>query len=391
MDVLLLVRTRCRQPVALLALLPLLALTFGPVVASAAPESVPFDSDRWSLQGEEHRLETYLGRPALYLDNARAILDDVDFREGVIEFDVAFTADRGFSGVMFHRQGDGDFEQFYLRPHNSGKPDACQYQPVFGGRTAWQILYGPGFGATLTHRYDEWQHVRLVISGGQADVYVNSEEPVLFIDDLMRRAPGGGLGLLSSFAPAHFSAFRYEETAALPLEGEGVNREPLAEGAIRTWRVSSAFEEERLTEVTDLAKLDPSSLSWADLSVEVNGVANLARTLPTGGNTVLASVTITSEREQTVLLDFGFSDRVHAFVNGRLVFVGNDSYRTRDHRFLGTVGLFDTLALELNPGANDVTFAISEDFGGFAIAGRLRNRSGVRISSPIPPPRGADR
>lgn len=348
-----------------------------------AAEEVPPDSQRWALDGQVARVETHLGRPALYLNNARAVLADANFTEGVIEFDLAFGTARGFSGVRFHHRGPGEYEEFYLRPHQTGQVDACQYQPVFAGYTAWQILHGPGYGAALDHTFDAWQHVRIVVSGGQAEVYVDSDEPVLFVDDLMRRSPGGGLALMSSFAPAHFSNFRFERAAGLPLRGTPVERAPLAPGTVTSWQVSSAFSEARLGDATDLFALEPELLDWTELEVEVHGVANLARTLSAGaGDTVLARVTLVADDHATALFDFGFSDRVRVFANGRLVFLADDGYRTRDYRYLGTVGLFDTLVLPLEPGPNDLTFAVSESFGGFAIAGRLRPTPGVSVAAP---------
>ena len=45
-----------------------------------AAQTVPFDSDRWSFAGAEHRVEEHLGRPALFLQNAKAVLEGVDMR-----------------------------------------------------------------------------------------------------------------------------------------------------------------------------------------------------------------------------------------------------------------------------------------------------------------------
>jgi len=37
---------------------------------------------------------------------------------------------------------DAWFEHFYIRPHQSGNPDANQYTPVFNGVSAWQLYHG---------------------------------------------------------------------------------------------------------------------------------------------------------------------------------------------------------------------------------------------------------
>jgi hypothetical protein len=54
-----------------------------------------------------------------------------------------------------------------------------------------------------------------------------------------------------------------------------------------------------------------------------------------------------------------------------LLFRGDDSYRTRDYRFLGSIGWFDTVYLPLDEGENELLIAVSEDFGGWGVQARL--------------------
>jgi hypothetical protein len=64
-------------------------------------------------------------------------------------------------------------------------------------------------------------------------------------------------------------------------------------------------------------------------------------------NTVFASLVIESDQDQLKPLTLGFSDRATVFCNGRAVFRGDETYRTRDFRCLGTIGFFDTVYLPL--------------------------------------------
>lgn len=64
--------------------------------------------------------------------------------------------------------------------------------------------------------------------------------------------------------------------------------------------------------------------------------------------------------------------------NGTLIYRGNNGYQSRDYRYLGTIGLFDTLALKLKGGDNELWIAVSEDFGGWGIMGRITDFEGVR-------------
>jgi hypothetical protein len=77
------------------------------------------------------------------------VLPDVDMKNALVEFDVAVTPERGFAGLMFRYQDAGSFENFYIRPHQSGNPDANQYQPATNGSASWQLYHGDGYSVVL--------------------------------------------------------------------------------------------------------------------------------------------------------------------------------------------------------------------------------------------------
>ena len=112
--------------------------------------------------------------------------------------------------------------------------------------------------------------------------------------------------------------------------------------------------------------------SWTELAAEPSGRTDLARVngVRDGRNTVLARTTLDAEREEVRVLELGFSDRAVVFLNGRALYRGDDTYRSRDYRFLGSIGYYDTLFLPLVAGANDLVVAVSEDFGGWGIQAR---------------------
>src|SRR5262245_44458555 len=93
----------------------------------ANAQVIPFTPDHWTMDGKESRFEDYRGRKALFLKDARATLKDVTMLDGAIEFDIAFPMELGFSGVQFRMADGRNYEEFYLRQHLSGKPDANQY------------------------------------------------------------------------------------------------------------------------------------------------------------------------------------------------------------------------------------------------------------------------
>jgi hypothetical protein len=71
-------------------------------------------------------------------------------------------------------------------------------------------------------------------------------------------------------------------------------------------------------------------------------------------------------------LVFAYSDRVHVFVNGRLLFAGDSGFQSRDPSFLGVAALGpDAIYVDLRPGPNEIVLAVSEKFGGWGFAARL--------------------
>src|SRR5215213_7257469 len=141
------------------------------------------DSPRWSLQGQARTAE-FQGRKSLLLDGAQAVVNDFEMRDGIIDVDVATSANRGFFGFEF-RIDSVNGEEVYLRPHRSGQPDAMQYTPVLNTGRNWQLYNGPGFTGAADIPKAAWFHLRLVVAGAQAKLYVKDmETPALVMDDL---------------------------------------------------------------------------------------------------------------------------------------------------------------------------------------------------------------
>ncbi len=341
----------------------------------------PFDSDRWRFNATEARVEQYLGRQSLALKGGIATLADARFTDGWIEFDVALDGERGFAGGVWRVQDPRNYEEFYLRPHQSGNPDATQYTPVFNGIAGWQLYHGERYAVPATYRFDEWIRVKILFSGAHAEMYIGDmEKPLLFVDDLKRSVEPGAVGVSAlNFAPAHFSSFSFLGTDSPPIQGRPGTPEPVPQGVIPSWWVSEVFAERTLEGRTSLGREDVAARSWTRLETERSGLANLARVqgINLRKNTVLARKVILSDREQTKKLDFGFSDRVRVYLNGRLLFRGDDTYRSRDYRFLGSIGYFDALYLPLQEGGNELVMAVSEELGGWGVQAKLEDLDGI--------------
>lgn len=339
--------------------------------------AIPFDSGRWDIDAEESRFENYLGEDAVRIKGGFVTVRDLAIQDAMVEFDMAVSSERGFAGVIFRVQDSENYEHFYLRPHLSGETDATQYTPVINGVSGWQLYSGEGFGSPVDFRYDGWMHVKIVYAGDRAEVFVDSDEPVLKIGRLKRVAASGGVGLgAADFSPAYFSNF---SVSPLPKEYRfsPIDRTAPAPDAdvVTAWQVSAGMPAEAVHAFL------AGERKWYPLLAEDAGVANLARApgIGPGRDTVVARLVIDSAVDQRKGLSFGYSDAVTVYFNGVATYSGTNRYQSRDYRYLGTIGLFDRIFLPLQKGKNEVLFSVTEDFGGWGIMARLDDMNGVTL------------
>lgn len=352
---------------------PGLGLLLGSMFAAAHAESVPWTSERWQIVADSNEVVEFAGKSALYLNGGNAVLDGVSAERGVLRVMIAFGPERGFSGAMFRYQRPGDFENFYLRPHQSGQPDASQYTPDVNGVSAWQLFHGPAYAAPFEFKYRQWMQLEIVFDDRRAKITLDGE--TLWVHHLRRPLAAGTVGLRSGFAPAWYADFSFSDvvpTGAFDGMPAAPETAP-APGVVTEWRVSSAFAEDRLDAAASLQELT-DGLTFQTMTAQPEGFVNLAHAADVSAQRrlVLASFTLASAEPATRWLDFGYSDRVRVYLNGTQLYRGDNTYRTRDYRYLGTIGLFDSVPLALESGSNTITFAVAEAFGGWGVMARLR-------------------
>ncbi|MBD2755171.1 hypothetical protein [Spirosoma validum] len=346
----------------------------------AAQTTVPFDTSHWEITGKmEH--ETFQGKACIRLLDASLYLKDTTFMNGIIEFDMTLSKDRYFPGCGFRLRDKENFEQVYVRPHQLGNPDAIQYTPVFNMQAAWQLYYGDGYSTAVTYPLEEWVHIKLAVRGTQAEVYVGDpNKPALVIHQLKRPVKPGRISL-DNRGPVmtRFANFQYTKTDNPTLLGTFKPEAPPKPGTIMHWDVSNTFDEKRLDNSVTIPPDLASRLTWTTLAAEKSGLVNFSRIskLGDGSNAIFAKVTLMSDKPQIKKLQLGFSDRVNVYVNGKLVYGGQDVFMSRDYRFLGTIGYFDTIYLDLKKGKNELWLGVSETFGGWGIQGMIADPTGI--------------
>ncbi len=362
---------------------------------SVSAKIIPFDSSLWSISGDGSRdisgkkseILTYKGKKAIYLSsNGKAVLKNSKFTNGIIEYDVALPDKRGFMGLMWRMQDDKNFEKFYMRPHQSGNPDANQYTPVYNGISGWQLYYGKQFSVPYKYSFDEWLHVKIVVSGKNAEIYIKDMKKPALVVNLKRDVMSGAVGLESDGSPVfklaggYFANFDFTPMDKVSLKGEPL-KVLTPKNSVIKWEVSNAFSQEELHDEYELDNTITDELEWTNLKTDNRGLANFAsvRKKTRSNNTLFAKIKLNSSEEQIKKIDFGFSDRVKVYFNKKLLFSGNDTYGTRDYRFLGTVGYNDSLYLRLKKGENEIWFAVSESFGGWGIQAKFDDLENITL------------
>ena len=360
------------------------------VLASAAyAESIPPESKRWELQGQAKPAE-YQGRKCLFLDGGEAILNDFEMRDGVLDVDVATPANRGFFGFQFRIDKNGaNFEEVYLRQHKSRLPDAMQYTPVLNTGRNWQIYSGPGFTAAVDIPKDTWFHMRLVVAGAQAKLYVKDmDQPALVMDDLKTGIERGQVALFVLMGATYFSNFEVRSTPDAPFKR---NLPPMPPHTLVKWSLSPSFDVQKRNLERPLSASEISQIKWQDVEAEAPGFVPINRYRESphprvsfandpskkldpqpGTMVVYARAVIESDREQVKKLSLGYSDDVSLFLNGKILYRGRSAQYFRDPGFLGIMSADnDAVYLPLKKGRNELILAVSELGGGWGFICRL--------------------
>ena len=341
-----------------------------------------FSSDAWEIKAKKHEFVEYKGKQSLSITAGKARLKNSTFKNGIIDYDIALHEGVNFSGVHFRVNGD-NYEEFYLRSHQSGNPDATQYTPVINGNSGWQLYHGKGHSSAYNFNFKEWMHIRLVIDDGKMDVFINDmSQPFLHVPDLKLSPAAGQIGLSNGSGKAYFANLTYQAIEHPTLLSKTTSVPTPAKEVISSWQVSSPFTDSLLKSVHQLDEFPLyKNTNWQKLSTEYTGTINLSRITPVSrfNNTILVKAIIRSDKNQLKRLDFGYSDVATLFVNKQAIYTGHNRFRSRDYRYLGTIGYFDGVFLPLKKGDNEIIFAVTENFGGWGMKAKLADLDGIVV------------
>lgn len=355
---------------------------------AAQSVSVPADSQHWTLEGRVATVATFQGKSCLMLDGGAALLNDMMFRDGVIDVDVATPAARGFFGIQF-RLDSVNGEWVYLRQHKSGAPDAMQYTPILNTGLNWQLYSNEGFTGPVDIPRNEWFHLRLEVTGAQARLFVKDmEHPALVMPDLKSGVQRGQLALAVLIGSTCFTNFELKQTPDAPWER---HFPPTPAGTLTKWSISPSLDALQRDLEKPLSPAEVRQLEWRQVEAEPPGLVALNRYNDSphprvafqsdfskrlepqpGTRVVYARTSIASDRDQVKKLAIGYSDEVSVFLNGKILWRGRSAQSFRDPGFLGIVSPDDdAVYLPLKKGSNELVLAVSEFGGGWGFICRL--------------------
>ncbi len=357
-----------------------------PMAQSAQPIMIAMTAEHWQAkENAEFLRELGFFHGLMRLNSGKAVLKNVTFSDGTIEFDIN-TIGRGMPGIAFRQQDEKNFELLYLRPDpNCPAFRACiQYAPQTHGVTLWDFF--PQYQNRAPLRENGWNRIKMVVSGRRMNVFVNDViSPTLEVGRLEGDAMKGGLQLQG---PGTFA-----NLVITPDRVDGLSPEPVEDpldgdrGLVRNWRVSK-YSVLPLGEDATYKGMPGGSQEWRMISTERNGLVNISRVygrpLPEPNRAVTwLKTTITSDRKQTKKADVGWTRELWVFVNGKLVYADKNLFEQEGARKFPDARCSlenGSFALPLEAGDNEVSVAIANNFFGWGMMLRLANPEGVHLA-----------
>ncbi len=352
-------------------------------------QSIELKTENFNFETGSVEFVNYKGRQSIKIgSNAKPVeIKDLNFENGIIEYDVEPIPGTFSNGIYFHRKDDNEQEIVYLRVFKMNDKlanEAVQYAPYFDGVNLWDMY--PQYQGPANIKAD-WNHMKLVISGKRMKVYCNEKE-VLDIPELEGRLSDGKIA---------FDGNSYISNIVVKTNiTEGLHPEPLPDltehqsNFIRDWAVTSPT---LLVKGKDVIKddLPDNAMYTQSISAERFGLINLTKVhgKSTERRVIWLKAVVESKVAQSIELEMGFSDELWLFLNNNMVYVDKNLYMQDMKKYpRGRISTENgSVLLNLKEGANELTMAVANDFYGWGIIARLKsvdNLTNIRKFTPAP-------
>ncbi len=324
----------------------------------------------WNIPNDA-LFEKFDNRKTLVLKNGRATVKNQNFTNGSIEVDVYAKSIRSFAGISFREQND-NLEEVYMRLHKSNQVDAVQYTPMFNNESNWQLYRE--YQANTSFKNKGWNSLRIDVQDLRAEVFVNNIK-VMTVDRLRTAQEEGVIGLWALFGN-RFSNFRI-------THGTVSEKQITSKTLVRDANIISQWEITKAYPYTE-GKLQFENFSnekYTKVSTEESGMLPISKYVKktTSGSFeqnkedyVIATTTIHSEKQETQLFSFDYSDKILVFLNGKLLFSGNNAFRQKGVQYMGHMEInTNKLYLSLKKGKNKIHCVVIEKANGWGLIAKL--------------------
>jgi len=324
----------------------------------------------WQVDDENHQYVTYKGKQALLMKQGTALLQTAELRDGIVELDIMPISDRAFAGICFRASDSDALEMIYLRFHKSGQMDALQYTPRYNGLDSWQLYHTEDYQTQATFKPKDWNHVQVKFEGSRAWIFLNGGlKASLYVRELLRSPQKGKVGVWA-LGEVAFANFSYSSLPKVVLMRE--MEAPAARvNSIINWSLSPAYNAESI----DWRAYPSDAMEWQDIRANDFGLVNVSmyrrKQIFNKGeknslDVVFAKTNIVANKEELRPVLFDYSDQIVVFLNGKPLFRGDNSFRSKGPLYRGEVKAGNNiLYLPLRKGDNELLIAVAERANGW--------------------------
>ena len=195
------------------------------------------------------------------------------------------------------------------------------------------------------------------------------------VDHLRTEQNSGEIGLFALFTN-RFSNFRVTHKDAIQ-KNQKKDSDPIDKVIISEWNItqSKPYKEGALN------FKDFSKETYTTVTTEKSGLLPFSKHIQksSSGNFgqnkqdyVVAMTTVNANKDETRLFSFDYSDKIIVYLNGQVVFKGNNAFRAKGVQYMGHLSIStNTLYLPLKKGKNTLHCVVIDQANGWGLMGKL--------------------
>ncbi len=280
----------------------------------------------WAVPPRDFREVPGLGRLCL-LDTATRkkrhplpAVGDSTWSRYRVEFEFMPKSNKGYTGLNFHVQENGDACNFHFPSEASGRNEALHTMYVYGKSGTWQLH--PESQGYAVFRQDAWSQIRLDVGSTNANLFVNGA-PTLTMFDMPFK--NGGIQFWSYFGQVFIRDLKVTDLSRSRVVPVFKNPWLIYRDAriLRRWQVA-------LCDVADSSSSSAPAdeilggLDWREVDADKRGVVNLSRTFRDSNTkaSAFAQTEVVCEKGTQTKIHLTYTNELTLWCNGKLVFAG---------------------------------------------------------------------